>query len=262
MTTLPAAIADAFARDPSRPLLTWYDDATGERVELSVATTANWVAKTANMLRDSLDVQPGDRVAVALPLHWQTTVVHLATWLAGACVVALEPGSVLPPSAVAFIPEASLASTARHRGTEVVALSLRPLAGRLVAAPPGVLDFAVEVPVHGDHFTPGLVASSPAAVDDGEQFGANDLLAAAHACPVEAGDRALVLHDPWTRAGLVACGLGPLLRGSAVLICGALSIPALPRRIEEEHVSVVLATDDHVAALPAAAAALLAPLRR
>ena len=34
-------------------------DATGERVELSVATYANWVSKTANMLQDGLAAEPG-----------------------------------------------------------------------------------------------------------------------------------------------------------------------------------------------------------
>ena len=36
----------------ARPLITFYDDATGERVELSAATTANWAAKAANLLRE------------------------------------------------------------------------------------------------------------------------------------------------------------------------------------------------------------------
>ena len=39
-------LADALRADPGRPLITFYDDATGERVELSVATFGNWVAKT------------------------------------------------------------------------------------------------------------------------------------------------------------------------------------------------------------------------
>ena len=45
--------ADVLARqlraDSSRPLITFYDDATGERVELSVTTYANWVAKAASL---------------------------------------------------------------------------------------------------------------------------------------------------------------------------------------------------------------------
>jgi len=73
-------------RDGARPLLTWYDDATGARVELSVATTTNWAAKIANYLVDELDVQPGDEVTVDPALHWTTAVVLLGGWSAGAHV--------------------------------------------------------------------------------------------------------------------------------------------------------------------------------
>ncbi|MCU0266884.1 MAG: TIGR03089 family protein, partial [Actinomycetia bacterium] len=74
MRTTSGLLADTLHRDPARPLLTHYDDATGERVELSVATTANWVAKTANLLADELDVGPGAVVALALPRHWLVPV--------------------------------------------------------------------------------------------------------------------------------------------------------------------------------------------
>jgi hypothetical protein len=37
--TFPAALSAALTSAPSRPLVTFYDDATGERVELSVATS-------------------------------------------------------------------------------------------------------------------------------------------------------------------------------------------------------------------------------
>lgn len=84
-------LADQLRRDGSRPLFTYYDDATRERVELSVATTANWVAKTANHLVDELDIGDGDAVSVLLPLHWQTAVVLLASWAVGA-QASFEPG--------------------------------------------------------------------------------------------------------------------------------------------------------------------------
>src|SRR4051812_31192843 len=64
----------ALAAEPSRPLVTFYDDATGERVEFSVKTFDNWVAKTANLLVDGLGAEPGAKVVLALPLHWQTAV--------------------------------------------------------------------------------------------------------------------------------------------------------------------------------------------
>src|SRR5215203_4284402 len=74
-------------REPAAPLVTHYDDATGERVELSATTLDNWVAKTANLLQDEFDVGPGSTVAVALPVHWQTAAVLLGIWSCGATVV-------------------------------------------------------------------------------------------------------------------------------------------------------------------------------
>ena len=61
-------------RDPAQPLLTLHS-ALG-RVELSGATTANWVAKSANLLVDGYG-GPG-RVGLLLPLHWQTVALLLA----------------------------------------------------------------------------------------------------------------------------------------------------------------------------------------
>src|SRR4051812_35038114 len=69
--------------DGTRPFLTWYDDATDDRVELSVATAANWAAKIANHLVDEDDLQPGDAVAVEPALHWITAVLLLGGWTAG-----------------------------------------------------------------------------------------------------------------------------------------------------------------------------------
>jgi acyl-CoA synthetase (AMP-forming)/AMP-acid ligase II len=80
----PADLLDReLRRDGARPLITWYDDATGDRVELSVATAANWAAKIANHLLDEEDVQPGDVVAVEPALHWITAVLMLGVWTAG-----------------------------------------------------------------------------------------------------------------------------------------------------------------------------------
>ena len=72
---------------PPRPRITYYDDATGERIELSTVTLANWAAKTGNLLRDELGAGPGSRVAVLLPAHWQTAAVLFGVWYIGAEVV-------------------------------------------------------------------------------------------------------------------------------------------------------------------------------
>ena len=87
-------LSSALAADPGRPLVTFYDDATGERVELSVATFANWVAKTANLLQGDLAAAPGDRVALLLPAHWQTAVWLLACSSVGVIAdVGGDPGA-------------------------------------------------------------------------------------------------------------------------------------------------------------------------
>ncbi len=226
--SLPEHIQHAFSIDASRPLITWYDDASGERVELSVATTANWVAKTANLLRDTLDVQPGDRVAVALPRHWQTPVVQLAVWLAGATVVPLSPSGPLPSDVVAaFVTEPALdAGLDVPRGVETVALSLRPMGGRLAQPRPGVLDFAEEVPGHGDHFTPVPGSDEPSLVERAAGLG------------LTAGDRAYVRLEPWTPDGLVAGGLAPLLAGAGVLLCSSDDVPE--SRLTAERVTRTL----------------------
>ncbi|HEY9475834.1 MAG TPA: TIGR03089 family protein, partial [Mycobacteriales bacterium] len=143
-TTLLRAALD---RDPARPLLTYYDDTTGERTELSATTLDNWVAKTANLIRDDLDVQPGDRVAVLLPAHWQTVAVLLAIWAVGA-VAGGEPAG-----AVATFCDPGRIGLAGGGG-EVVALSLAPLGRGLDTVPPGVVDYAVEVRAHADRFAP------------------------------------------------------------------------------------------------------------
>src|SRR5258708_17616167 len=82
-TGLADLLRRVVAAEPSRPLVTFYDDAAGERIELSAKTFGNWVAKTANLLVDRLDAEPGGRLAVALPPHWQTAVWLFALWSAG-----------------------------------------------------------------------------------------------------------------------------------------------------------------------------------
>jgi uncharacterized protein (TIGR03089 family) len=91
----PAGLLDReVARDGARPLVTWYDDRAGARVELSVVTTANWCAKIAGLLTDEYDAEPGVVVTVDLPLHWQTACVLLAIWVCGAAVAIGDTGDV------------------------------------------------------------------------------------------------------------------------------------------------------------------------
>jgi hypothetical protein len=97
--TTPAELLSAAARrDSARPLVTWYDDATGERVELSVATAANWAAKTANHLVDE-DIES---VQLDPASHWLAVVVALGAWTAG-IAVSDRAGERLPGDQRAFM---------------------------------------------------------------------------------------------------------------------------------------------------------------
>ena len=70
MTTFAAVLARLLRGDAGRPLVTFYDHATGERTELSVTTYANWVAKTASLLAEEHDLERGQAIRIDLPTHW------------------------------------------------------------------------------------------------------------------------------------------------------------------------------------------------
>ncbi len=132
--------ADAIATDPTRPLLTWYDDATGDRTELSGVTMANWVAKTANLLVDEVGLAPGTPAGVLLPPHWQTAAVLLGCWSAKLSV-ADTPGDV----GVLFAAVDRFDEAQSWPADERYALGLAPLAAPLRQVPPGFADYVVEV---------------------------------------------------------------------------------------------------------------------
>lgn len=147
--TLTEAVLDPIlARDPAGPRVTYYDDATGARIELSGATLANWAAKTANLIRDEFGLSPGARVAVLLPAHWQTAAVLLGCWWAGTEVV-------LRPDEDADLALVTLDRLDDADGVgEVAALSLDAMGSPVRDVPVGVTDFATSVRVHGDQFLP------------------------------------------------------------------------------------------------------------
>ena len=151
MTTVSQALLDPLlARDPVGPRITYYDDATGERIELSTVTLANWAAKTANLLRDELGAGPGSRIAVLLPAHWQTVAVLLGVWYIGAEVVL---GSAEADVALCTADRVDDADAAVSPG-EVAVLSLDPFGKPVADLPIGMTDYATSVRVHGDQIVP------------------------------------------------------------------------------------------------------------
>ncbi|MFF3910610.1 TIGR03089 family protein [Streptomyces sp. NPDC001848] len=236
-------LRSALAADPARPLVTFYDDATGERVELSVATFANWVAKTANLLQGDLAAEPGDRVALLLPAHWQTAVWLLACSSVG--VLADVDGD--PGAADLVVSGPDTLDAARACSGERVALALRPLGGRFPQPPDGFVDYAVEVPSQGDRFQPYAPVNpdEPALIVAGAEFTAAEVVARARADALPlglSGPGARLLsglpYDTW--AGLSAGLYAPLAAGGSVVLCRhleRLGEEGLAKRIESEKVT-------------------------
>lgn len=199
----------------ARPLITFYDDATGERVELSGTTTANWAAKAANLLREECDVEPGTPVALLLPAHWQTAAVLLAAWWCGAVVVGE------PADAEWVICDADRVDIALASGPAggVVALSLDAFGKGISGLPPGVVDFATEVRLQGDEFVPWeQVPDSAPALDDatiGEVLA--DARARAGVLGLSRTDRVLSTLD-WNTADGLRDGLLAVLAAEASLV--------------------------------------------
>ncbi|TVL88198.1 TIGR03089 family protein [Streptomyces sp. SAJ15] len=237
-------LRSALAADPARPLVTFYDDATGERVELSVATFANWVAKTANLLQGDLAAGPGDRLALLLPAHWQAAVWLLACSSTG--VVAEVAGD--PAAADLVVSGPDRLEEARGCSGERMALALRPLGGRFPQPPPGFADYAVEVPSQGDRFAPyaPVDPDAPALTVGGVELTAAQVVERARADAAERGlgpgSRLLSGLDWDSWEGLSAGLFAPLAAGGSVVLCrhlDRLDEDGLAKRREDERVTAV-----------------------
>ncbi len=221
--------AAAVAGDPTRPLLTYYDDQSGERTELSGATLTNWVAKTANMIVDDCGLGTGNRASLGLPPHWQSAAVLLGCWTAGLEVV-LAPD----PAEVAFVHVT--AATNDWPAAERYALNLHPLALPLRDVPDGYLDFNTAVRAHGDHFYPAV---PPRPEDPAMPGYANGKLceiaaerAASHGL---AGGRVMIDGD--IHPDPVDWLLAPLAAGSSIVLCRNLDDGKVSGRAASERVT-------------------------
>lgn len=220
--SIPALLASLASTDPGRPLVTFYDETTGERVELSVTTWANWVAKAASLLVDECDLERGDALVLDLPPHWLTTVFAAAAWTAGLQVVPTDAArGATPPDAVLCGPDTVAAWAPYADRATVLACALLPLGVRFAdPLPAGVLDVGVEIWSQPDAF----LALDPPSDDDEATPDATqgELLAAAATDPrVADGDRLLLLGDPGSTDGLGLLAAAWSCGASLVLVVGA-----------------------------------------
>ena len=234
--TFPELLATRLQTDPGQPLVTAYDDATGERTELSVTTYGNWVSKTANLLTDELGLDAGDTVLLDLPSHWLVPVFLGAAWSAG--LAATDS-----PDEQHDVVVTGPAGLSRPPGSaQVVACSLRPFAVRFPEAlPQGVLDYGLMWPGQSDVFL-ALTAPSPDTVawrsPDGTSSHA-ELLEAAAVSAHEDGVRLLTDVHPAAEQG-VAAFLAPLLRGGSLVLLSNADEDSWSARRRDERASAEL----------------------
>ncbi|WP_211284718.1 TIGR03089 family protein [Mycobacterium alsense] len=234
LTNLSEAVLPPMLRtDAVGPRITYYDDATGERIELSAATLANWAAKTGNLLRDELGAGPASRVAILLPAHWQTAAVLFGVWWIGA-------EAVLDGQADLALCTADRLDEADGTGAgEVAVLSLDPFGRPAPDLPIGVTDYATAVRVHGDQIVPER-HPGPALAGRSVERVLSDCEKSSAAKGLTPGDRVLS-SAAWAGPDELVDGLLAILAAGASLVQVANPDPdALRRRIETEKVTRVL----------------------
>lgn len=225
MTTFATILTRLQREDPGRPLVTFYDHAAGERTELSVATYANWVAKTASLLAEEHDLERGQVLRVDLPCHWLGPVFLGAAWTVGLVLTDSDDADcyVCGPAGVPTWAD-------RADGAVVLATALHPL-GRPFEEPlpPGVHDFGVEVWGQPDAFVP-VDPPGPHDLAVGDVAHAELWETAASGSLLTGGGRLLSEANPASPSGL-ACFTEPLVRGGSVVLVAH----ADPARLEATY---------------------------
>lgn len=235
MLNLASAVLDPLLNDnPAGPRITYYDDATGERIELSTATLANWAAKTGNLLRDELGAQPGTTVAVLLPAHWQTAAVLFGIWWIGAEVTLSGPADI----ALCTADRLAEADEAVGMG-EIAVLSLDPFGKPVADLPVGLTDYATAVRAQGDQIFPETQPGPALRGRSAEQVLAEAQSAAA-ARDLEPGDRVLTALGWSTPDDLLAHVVGVFAVGASLVQVANPDAGVAQRRIETEKVTRVL----------------------
>ncbi len=217
MTTFADVLARRLRAEPGQPLVTYYDLRTGERVELSVTTYANWVAKAASLLAEEHGLERGQRLRVDLPTHWLGPVFLGAAWTVGLVVTEDDDAD-----AVVCGPAGLARWTPYADRVPVLACSLLPMGVRFAEPlPVGVHDVGLEVWSQPDAFTPW---DPPAGTDPATDRLTHDELwglAAAGTSHHPGGGRLLSTANPASPSGLASL-TGPLGgSGSVVLVSGA-----------------------------------------
>lgn len=141
-----------------QPFLTYYDDVSGERTELSYATFDNWVSKTANLLAEEVGAGRGTVLSLGVVDHWTGAVFVAAAWKLGAVIRT----GVHQEADIVVVDETQRGSVrADHPGLVVIGSGM---GGRVVQDGPG-LPYGDEVLAFGDDYAdPDVTKDDPAVV--------------------------------------------------------------------------------------------------
>jgi uncharacterized protein (TIGR03089 family) len=237
--TIPQAFAAAVRRDSAAPLLTWYDDASGDRTELSGVTMENWVSKTANLLVDGVGLGHGDTVALVLPPHWQTAALLLGVSAAG---LAVDLGAEPQPVEAVFTTPDLVERAAAWSGMDRYATGLLPFAMPLRELPDGYADYVTEVRNFGDFYRGAPVAAADLAVAGAYELSHSEVIEAAveraAELGIKAGDRVLI--DTAAYPDAADWLLAPLVAGASTVLCANLDRSKVESRSTAEKVSASL----------------------
>ena len=237
--TTPEALFDAvLAASPARPFVTFYDEQSGERSELSATSLANWVAKTHFLLTDELGLGVGDSALVALPTHWISVPALLGVLTAG---LAVTEAPVM--ASAAFVAPATVDQAEGVPDIYVVAPSSAAV-GLGEDVPHGTHDYVSAVRPQADAWAT-VHAPGTDADDCWEGLSRGEVAALAHAraaaLGMTAGERVLTAREWTSPADWVDTLLAPLaVGGSVVYVRHAVEAGVLERRAEQERATLIV----------------------
>ncbi len=234
MDTPERFFAELLTNAPTRPFVTYYDEASGERAELSARSLGNWVAKTHFLLSDELGLGAGDSALLALPVHWISVPAVLGCLTAGLELV--QSGGD-----VAFVAPESVAGAAGV--PDVFAIAPESAATGFGNNPPdGTQDYVTAVRPQADNWASVRFGAGPGdPCLAGRSRAAVAALARerAAALGIATGGRVLTTRDWSAPDDLIDTLLAPLAAGGSVVYVRHCTDEAvLQRRVDQERASV------------------------
>ena len=245
------------AERPAQPFVTYYDEATGERSELSAKSLANWVAKTHHLLGDELGLDVGDHAYLDLPAHWISVPILLGCLTAGLALIGAADGAASDAgndaatanaqADVAFVAPDRAAAALSARIPDIYAINPDAAAVGFGDAPPdGLADYVTAVRPQADKW-PSVQLRGQAAdlclLRTAGNLTRGDVTALAQQRATELGlaigARALTTRDwtgpdDWIDSVLAVLSVG----GSLVIVRNTTDEDVITRRMSQERAAV------------------------